>query len=56
MVDVVLLEDLVAELSASLEGKELGLGERVVAVEENVVNLVRGTSVVISDLRKLRDG
>ena len=39
VVDVVLLENLVAEVGASLEGEELGLGERVVAVEENVVDL-----------------
>jgi hypothetical protein len=40
VVDVVLFEDLVAELGAGFEGEELGLGERVVAVEEDVVDLV----------------
>jgi hypothetical protein len=39
VVDIVLLEDLVAELSAGLKCKELGLSERVVAVEKDVVNL-----------------
>lgn len=40
VVDVVLLEDLIAELGAGFEGEELGLGERVVAVEEDIVDLV----------------
>jgi hypothetical protein len=39
MVDVMLLEDLVAELGAGFKGEELGLGESIVAVEEDVVNL-----------------
>jgi hypothetical protein len=48
VVGAVLLEDFVAEVGAGFEGEELGLGERVVAVEEDVVNLRVGPTNISS--------
>jgi len=45
-VDVVLLEDLVGELGASLEGQALGLAEGVVAVEQDVLDLMDALSAL----------
>ena len=39
-IDLVLLEHLVGEIGASLEGETLGLAERVIAVEEDVLDLL----------------
>jgi hypothetical protein len=50
VVDIVLLEHLVGELGAGLEGEALGLHERVVAVEEDVADL-RESSNISAGLR-----
>jgi hypothetical protein len=45
VVDLVLLEDFIAELGAGLEGEELGESEGVIAVEESIGNLQEGQFV-----------